>query len=77
MHIHSQHSEEVGRQDWMECSKFLCHQSTRLSRLECLLCLCSCAVGKTEVPFSMAIGNWELMQECFTKHSRMGTARIK
>ena len=23
----------------------------------------------------MAIGNWELMQECFPKHSRMGTAR--
>ena len=30
-----------------------------------------------EVPFSMAIGNEELMQECFPKHSRMGTARMK
>ena len=30
-----------------------------------------------EVPFSMAVGNWELMKECFTKHSRMGTARMK
>ena len=25
----------------------------------------------------MAIGNGELMQECFPNHSRMGTARIK
>ena len=25
----------------------------------------------------MAIGHWELMQECFPKHSRMGTARTK
>ena len=25
----------------------------------------------------MAIGNGELMQECFPKHSRMGTARLK
>ena len=25
----------------------------------------------------MAIGNEELMQECFSKHSCMGTARIK
>ena len=30
-----------------------------------------------EVPFSMAIGNGELMQECFPKHSRMGKARMK
>ena len=29
-----------------------------------------------EVPFSMAIGNWELVQECFAKHSRMGTERM-
>ena len=29
------------------------------------------------VPFSMAIENGELMHECFTKHSRMGTASIK
>ena len=32
---------------------------------------------KEEVPFSMAIGNRELMHECFPKHSRMGTARMK
>ena len=32
---------------------------------------------KNEVPFSMAIGNGELMHECFPKHSRMGTARMK
>ena len=25
----------------------------------------------------MAIGNGELMHECFSKHSRMGTARTK
>ena len=30
-----------------------------------------------EVPFSKAIGNEKLMQECFPKHSRMGTARMK
>ena len=30
-----------------------------------------------EVQFSMAIRNVELMHECFPKHSRMGTARIK
>ena len=29
------------------------------------------------VPFSMAIGNVELMHECFTKHLCMGTARMK
>ena len=32
---------------------------------------------KEEVPFSVALGNGELMQECFPKHSRMGTARMK
>ena len=32
---------------------------------------------KEEVPLSMAIGNWELMHECFPNHSRRGTARIK
>ena len=32
---------------------------------------------KKEVPFTMAIGNWELMYEFFPKHSRMGTARKK
>ena len=30
-----------------------------------------------KVPFSMAIGNGEFMQECFPKHSRMGTAIMK
>ena len=33
--------------------------------------------SKEEVPFSMAIGNGELMHECFPKHSPMGTARMK
>ena len=32
---------------------------------------------KGSIPFSMAIGNGEIMQECFPKHSRMGTARMK
>ena len=32
---------------------------------------------KKEVPFRMAIGHGELMYECFLKHSRMGTARMK
>ena len=41
------------------------------------MCTCSCTVGKNEVSFSMTIGNEELMQECFPKHLRMGTARMK
>ena len=44
---------------------------------EYILCTCSCTVGKTQVPFSMVIGNGELMHECFPKHLRMGTARMK
>ena len=40
------------------------------------LCTCSCTVGKREVSFSMTIGN-ELIHECFPKHLRMGTARMK
>ena len=34
-------------------------------------------LGKKQVPFSMAIGNVKLVQEWFSKHSRMGTARMK
>ena len=37
----------------------------------------SCIKERNEVPFSMAIGNGELIHECFPKHSRMGTARMK
>ena len=37
----------------------------------------SCTKEKKEVPFSMAIGNGELMHECFPKHSPMETARMK
>ena len=29
------------------------------------------------VPFSMAMGNTNLVQECFPKHSHMGTTRMK
>ena len=32
---------------------------------------------KKKVPLSIAIGNGELMHECFPKHLRMGTARMK
>ena len=32
---------------------------------------------KREIPFSMAVGNEELRHECFSKHSCMGTARMK
>ena len=32
---------------------------------------------KNEVTFSNAIGNRELMHECFSKHSHIGTARMK
>ena len=32
---------------------------------------------KKQAPFSKAIENVELMQECFLKHTRIGTARIK
>ena len=32
---------------------------------------------KKEVPFSIAIGNGELMHECFPQHWRTGTARMK
>ena len=35
------------------------------------------ASQKKQVPFSMAIGNAELMHECFPKHSHMETARMK
>ena len=35
------------------------------------------ASRKKQVPFSMAIGNAELVLECFPKHSLIGTARIK
>ena len=32
---------------------------------------------KIKVPFIMAVGNGELMDECFPKHSLMETARTK
>ena len=33
--------------------------------------------SEKQVRFRMAIGNVELMQECFPKHMRMGTTRMK
>ena len=32
---------------------------------------------KNKVPLSMAVGNGELIHECFPKHSQIGTARMK
>ena len=32
-------------------------------KLNSHLCTCSCSVGKKQVPFSMVIGNMELMHE--------------
>ena len=46
-------------------------------RSEHTLCTRSCTVGKKVVPFSMAIGNEEVTHECFTEHTRMGTASMK
>ena len=34
-------------------------------------------IAKKQIPFRMAIGNVELMQEDFPKHMPMGTARMK
>ena len=37
----------------------------------------SFSARREQVPFSIAIGNGELMHECFPKYPRMGTARQK
>ena len=37
----------------------------------------SIGARREQVPFSMTIENGELMHECFPKHLRMGTARLK
>ena len=58
------------------CIDLLVHQVFLLFHSEYTVCTCSCTVRKKQVPFSMAIGN-ELVQECFPKHSQMGTARMK
>ena len=60
---------------------FICHfrsNAYNSGRWACLFFL----AGKRErsieeVPFSMVIRNEVLMHECFPKHSRMGTARMK
>ena len=57
--------------------RFTSAQLFLVFRSEYTMCTCSCTVGKKEVPFSMTIGNEELMDECFPKHLRMGTARMK
>ena len=48
----------------------------------CLTTLCfhilsAFSLRVEQVPFSMAIGNVELMHECILKHLRMGTAIMK
>ena len=58
-----------------------CSKLTNSSRI-CLIALrfqlfIAFTERKKKVPFSMAIGNGELVQECFHKHLRMGTARMK
>ena len=40
-------------------------------------CALVLALSGRKVLFSMAIGNVEIMHECFLKHFRMGTARMK
>ena len=37
----------------------------------------SIGAGREQVPFNMLIENGELMQECFPKHLRMETTRLK
>ena len=37
----------------------------------------SIGARREQVPFNMTIENEELMHECFQKHLRMGTARLK
>ena len=37
----------------------------------------SISARREQIPFSMAIGNGELMHECFPKPPRMGTAKYK
>ena len=48
-----------------------------LFRSEYKMRTCSCTVGKKQVPFSMAIGNVELIHECLPKHLCMGTVTMK
>ena len=48
--------------------RFTSAQVFLLFRSEYKICTCSCIILKKLVPFSMAIGNLELMQECFPKH---------
>ena len=55
--------------------------SSLVSRI-CLIVLrlklfIACTEWKKKVPFSMAIGNGELMHECFPKYLSIGTARMK
>ena len=63
----------------------LTHQHISSSNSSCRICLIALRFQlflafterKKKVPFSMDIGNGELMHECFPKHLRMGTARMK
>ena len=60
------------------------HTVTTVSMIVCLFSLAliagtspqkSVSARREQVPFSKAIGNGELMHECFPKHPRMRTAR--
>ena len=66
----------------MRCSRYgnrdRMHVILRSSSRICLIALrfqlfIAFTERKKEVPFSMAIGNGELMHECFPKNLRMGT----
>ena len=60
------------RRSWKSSSSRICLIALRLE-----LFIANYSLRKKKVPFSMAIGNGELMRECFPKHSHMGTARLK
>ena len=57
--------------------KLLSHQPTRLSRLDSLMCTCSCGVVTDGVPLSMARGKEDLTHESFPEQLCMRTARMK
>ena len=50
---------------------------TYISSTEVLAKARTISPPEKKVPFSMATGNWELMQKYFPKRSRMGTERMK
>ena len=55
----------------------VCHQQAHMAQRRHLPTALTQTRQNKKVPFSMAIGNGELVHECFPKHMRMGTARMK